>query len=649
MRYCSRSASLISLSTVILLVVGSISLTHCKKFEVSRVIIVKTEGVSEITMQSSKVAGSLVDVGSTGVNNHGFCWSLSTNPAEAIDCNQQGQEDEKVSFSTVIEDLTPETKYYFWAYASLEEIKTYGDRAEFTTLPAQLPVVGTITISEITSSTAMCEFSILSNGGSPLTGLGLCWGKKLLPSLLSAENHTEDGDSIGNYTGSMTGLTPESDYYVRAYATNSMGTAYGDSKPFGTPAVLKTAEVETGTVTEITSSSAKCGYSILSDGGSPVSGRGLCWGKVPLPTLDNAENSTNEGSGTGTFTGTMSGLTPEAEYNVRAYATNGEGTVYGDPRPFGTPPSPMIPELETNPPQELTEHSVVLGGSILHEGYAEILAKGIYWSLAPNPTAEDNILPGGSGASSFQLTLGELSSSTGHYYRAFAENSAGIGIGAPLEFKTLFKCGDLLLDERDDQAYPTVEIGGQCWMAKNLNVGLRVDIETGQTGNDEIEKFCYDDNPAHCNDYGGLYTWDEMMQYSTDESAQGVCPDGWHIPSDGEWMTLEAHLAMDETDRQAEGFRGDKQGGMLKTADKPPWEEPNTLATNSTQFSALPSGMIYPVSSTSGGIGSFTVYWVSSHVDKATAFYRMLHTDEGGIGRFSGSSPNTTSVRCVRD
>ena len=547
MRYFSRSVSLISLSTVFLLVVGSIFLTHCKKFEVSRVLIVKTEGVSEITINSCKVAGSLVDVGSTGVNNHGFCWSLSTNPAEAIDCNQQGQEDEKVSFSTVIEDLTPETKYYFWAYASLEGISTYGDQGEFTTLPAQLPVV------------------------------------------------------------------------------------------------------ETGTVSEITSSSAKCGYSILSDGGSPVSGRGLCWGKEPLPTLENPENHTEEGSGTGAFIGIMGGLTPESEYNVRAYATNGEGTAYGDPRPFGTPPSPIEPEVETNPHQDLTAHSVVLGGSILHEGYAEITAKGIYWSLAPNPTAEDNILPGGSGATSFQLTLGELSSSTVYYYRAFAENSAGIGMGEPSEFKTLFKCGDLLLDDRDDQAYPTVEIGGQCWMAKNLNVGLRVDIETGQTGNEEIEKFCYDDNPAHCNDYGGLYTWDEMMQYSTDESAQGVCPDGWHIPSDGEWMTLEGHLGMDEADRQAEGFRGSKQGGMLKTADKPPWIEPNTLATNSTQFSALPSGMIFPESFTSSDLGSYTVYWVSSPIDKASAIYRMLHTDEGGIGRFSGSRPNTTSVRCVRD
>ncbi len=546
MRNCNRLTAFISLSTVILLIVGSMFLTHCKKFEVSQVVIVKTEGVSEITMRSCKVAGTLVDVGSSGVNNHGFCRSLTTNPAEAIDCNQLGSEDERVSFSSVIEDLAPETKYYFWAYASLEGIRTYGDRGEFTTLPAQFP------------------------------------------------------------------------------------------------------EVETGTVSEITSTSAKCGYSILSDGGSPVSMRGLCWGREPLPSLENAENHTEDGDSIGNYTGTMTGLTPEADYFVRAYATNGEGTAYGDQKTFGTPPNPMQPEVETNSPQELTEHSVVLGGSILQEGYAEITAKGIYWGLAPNPTENDNILHGGSGASAFQLTLGDLSSSTTYYYRAFAENSAGIGLGEPLKFKTLFECGDPLIDERDGQEYPTVLIGEQCWMAKNLNVGLRVDIETGQTA-DGIQKFCYEDNPSHCLDYGGLYTWDEMMQNSTDQSAQGVCPDGWHIPSDGEWMALEKHLGILETDLETEAYRGYNQGGMLKSADKPPWAEPNTLATNSTQFSALPSGMIFPVSSTSSGLGSYTVYWVSSPVDEATAIYRMLHTDEGGIGRYAGARPNTTSVRCVRD
>jgi len=547
MRNLCKSVSLISIQVIIVLAAGGISLTHCKKFEVSQVVIVKTEGVSEISMESCKVAGTLVDVGSTGVSNHGFCWSFTTNPAEAIDCNQQGSEDEKISFSTVIEDLAPGTKYYFWAYASLEGVKTYGDPGEFTTLSAQAPVVETSTLSEITTTSAKCEYNILSNGGSPVTVRGLCWSKEPLTSLSDAENHTEEGSGTGIYTGTMSGLTPETDYYVRAYASNVKGTAYGDQKT------------------------------------------------------------------------------------------------------FGTSPAPKKPEVETLSPKTLSEHSAVLGGSILHEGFAEITAKGFFWSTEPNPGADDNILPGGSGATSFELTLEELSSSTVYYYRAFAENSAGIGIGDAMEFKTLFLPGDIFIDERDDQQYPTVLIGEQCWMAKNMNVGNQIDTSVQQLPNDEIERYCYNNDGAYCNEYGGLYTWDEMMQYNTAESTQGVCPNGWHIPSDAEWMTMEAHLGIDEADREAEEFRGYGQGGMLKSADKPPWEEPNTLATNSTQFSALPSGMIFSGTSTSTGMGFYSVYWVSSPVDADYAIYRMLHTEEGGIGRFSGYRPNTTSVRCVRD
>ena len=190
----------------------------------------KTEGASDFTSESCRVAGTLVDVGSTGVVDYGFCWSFTPNPAEAIDCNTMGSRDERGPFSTVIEGLNPGTHYYFWAYASAEDVRKYGDQGEFTTMEAEepiveKPVVETGDVKNITATSADCEYRVISDGGSPLTQRGLCWGMTPKPTLSSSEDHSESGPGIGPFTETMTGLTPERDYYVAAYATNSEGTS----------------------------------------------------------------------------------------------------------------------------------------------------------------------------------------------------------------------------------------------------------------------------------------------------------------------------------------------------------------------------------------------------------------------------------------
>jgi len=90
--------------------------------------------------------------------------------------------------------------------------------------------------------------------------------------------------------------------------------------------------------------------------------------------------------------------------------------------------------------------------------------------------------------------------------------------------------------------YSTVQIGSQVWMGENLNVGTRINGVKNQINNDTIEKYCYNDDENNCNVYGGIYLWDEMMQYSTVEGSQGICPTGWHLPSDSEWTVLTNYL-----------------------------------------------------------------------------------------------------------
>ncbi len=134
-------------------------------------------------------------------------------------------------------------------------------------------------------------------------------------------------------------------------------------------------------------------------------------------------------------------------------------------------------------------------------------------------------------------------------------------------------CGDTIIDSRDGQSYNTVQIGEQCWMAENMNVGL----EGTQTNNGIIEKSCYNNDPANCEIYGGLYSWYEMMQYNPEPGSQGICPDGWHIPQCSDWGILFNHL-------------GDSAGGKMKETGTIHWASPNICATNVSGFTALPGG-----------------------------------------------------------
>lgn len=211
-----------------------------------------------------------------------------------------------------------------------------------------------------------------------------------------------------------------------------------------------------------------------------------------------------------------------------------------------------------------------------------------------------------------------------------------------------FICGDPLRDSRDGQVYPTVQIGTQCWMAENLNIGTRIDGSGNQTDNNTIEKYCYNNSTSNCDTYGGLYQWDEMMQYVTTAGTQGICPPDWHLPTDAEWMTLEEEVeSTTGVNWNTTGWRGTDAGGNLKRAGTTHWYSPNNGATNSSGFTGLPGGY----RSTGGTFGSLTYYayfWSSSE-DGSLAWYRGLYYDYAQVGRDGSTQAYGLSVRCVRD
>jgi len=205
-----------------------------------------------------------------------------------------------------------------------------------------------------------------------------------------------------------------------------------------------------------------------------------------------------------------------------------------------------------------------------------------------------------------------------------------------------------LVDERDGQEYLTVKIGNQWWMAENLNYGFMIGHTLEQTNNDIAEKYCYNDNEENCHTYGGLYQWDEVMNYVNYEVNRGVCPEGWHIPTDREWMDMERYLGMEASEALSKEWRGTNEGGKLKDESDLYWQEPNAGATNESGFSALPGGTRY-LDQEFYNIGSWAYFWTSSLEQDGFAWKRNLHSIESRIRRMSADTKESMSVRCIKD
>ncbi len=292
--------------------------------------VVTTNEVTNITQTTATSGGNVTSDGGANVTARGVCWSTSQNPtisnSHTTDGNGTG------SFTSNITDLTANTTYYVRAYATNEKGTSYGEEKSFTTMVIEsMPVVTTNEVTNITQTTATCGGNVTSDGNAEVTARGVCWSTSQNPTI--NDNKTSDGNGTGSFTSNITGLTANTTYYVRAYATNEKGTSYGEVKSFTTMDITMPI-VTTNVVINIKSSSATCGGNVTFDGNATVTSRGVCWGTYPNPTIN--DNKTVDGSGTGTFTSNLTNLTANTTYYIRAYATNEKGTSYGEEKSFTT-------------------------------------------------------------------------------------------------------------------------------------------------------------------------------------------------------------------------------------------------------------------------------------------------------------------------
>jgi len=395
---------------------------------------------------------------------------------------------------------------------------------------------------------------------------------------------TSNGTGTGTYTSTLTGLNANTRYYVRAYATNSEGTSYGNEVSFDTSPV-GLATLTTYNTTSVESTTAVSGGNITFDGGASITARGVCWAITPNPTI--LDNKTNDGSGTGSFASNITGLSPTTTYYLRAYATNSAGTAYGNEVTFNT--TGYLATIRTYNVDHISQWSAFVNNEITWDGGAEVTSRGVCWSTDQNPTTADTKTNDGSGTGYFVSSLINLNAGTTYYIRAYCTNSAGTTYGDQVTFATLTGGAVVLnpnliygsITDIEGNVYKTIQIGTQVWMAENLrttklNDNTNILLLTNDTEWSNISSpgYCWYGNNSEVfkAEYGAIYNFYSVLTGK-------ICPVGWHIPSSAEWSTLTTYSG------------GENAAGIkLKESGNTHWESASTGATNESGFTAIPGG-----------------------------------------------------------
>jgi len=218
------------------------------------------------------------------------------------------------------------------------------------------------------------------------------------------------------------------------------------------------------------------------------------------------------------------------------------------------------------------------------------------------------------------------------------------------QFATNIPCPGTPTVVYEGQVYNTIQIFSQCWIKENLNVGTMIPGGNYQSNNGIMEKYCYSNNSDSCTKYGGLYQWDEMMQHATQQGIRGICPPGWHLPTDEEWKVLEGAVDSqygigDPFWDHYQDYRGYDAGMNLKTVSG--WRT-NGNGVDLFGFSGLPGGSLYGISDFMD-IGFSGFWWTSTQYGSNISWYRVINFDSPKITRYFFNKLSAFSVRCIRD
>ena len=325
----------------------------------------------------------------------------------------------------------------------------------------------------------------------------------------------------------------------------------------------------------------------------------------------------------------------------------------------------VLPIVTTNNATDITAFAASCGGNVTFDGGSSVIARGVCWSTSHNPTIGNSHTSNGTGIGYFTSNLTGLSPNTTYYVRAYATNILGTAYGNEVPFTTLLQDGQPCngaptVSDYDGNVYNTVQIGNQCWMKENLRTTRYASGTSIALGSSTSTTMAYryypNNNSSNVSTYGYLYNWKAVMRNSSSSVAnpsgvQGICPDGWHVPSDAEWTQLTDYVG-----GQSQYYCSNNPENIAKAlASTSNWSSSTTTCAvgnsqstnNATGFSALPAGHY----DNSGYYysGRYAYFWSATESSSSLACYPGLIYNVATVYRIGGYKYFGHSVRCVRD
>jgi len=633
-----------------------------------KIPLVKTLEADNFTSTSARLNAEVITDGGGTILERGFYWSDESNPYPGTGDNVVKVSGSTGTYNKTITGLLPEKKYYFVAYVQGSEKAMLGDYFSFTTPKpeGEAPVADftasrtsikkgeSIQFTDISTNNPTSwlwtfsdgQTSNLQNPTKQFNTVGT-----ISVTLKASNSFSNDTKTITNYiTVSETGTAPVANFRV-TYRNPSKGQNiqfydestnsptswlwnFGDGTTSSSKNPSKTYN-STGNFTV----SLKASNSFGNDTKTitnyiTVSGAGT----APVADFEASKTSIQKGESiqftdkstnnptkwVWTFSdGQTSTLqNPYKQFNsvgtisVTLKASNSYGdntkTIYITVSETGSAPEAWF---------TVSEASVNTGESIQFTDNSKNNPTSWLWDFGDGKTSTE------------QNPKHSYSSEGGYYISLKATND--YGTGNSVQTMRINVAGDsdettgTFTDARDDKKYKWIKIGTQIWMAENLA------FKTSSGS------WAYDNNESNVSTYGRLYNW---------ATAKNACPSDWHLPSDGEWKELERELGMSEANTDKTGWRGDiyNHGGKLKETGTVHWKSPNTVASNTSEFTALPGGELNNNGYFSD-LRNDAYFWSESAANSESAWYRQLENNSGDIYRGSIFKDSGMSVRCIKN